>query len=255
MPALPRNPAAVERLEKVAGTTNGFDLARIDLEQRKEGDVLGTAQSGRLTRLRLLRVIRDEHVIEQAREDAGTSCTATRPWRAPRTASHDQPVGDRWRRVRGEGVTRIIAGAARGRRLAVPATGTRPTADRVRGSLLVLDRGDGPFRRARAGSVRGLRRTGVPGALTRCSRVTSGGQQPAAVQVMRRNVATVGLPGVHVVKATATGHLRGQPQPVDLVLLDPVRSRRGPDRGNSDAVVAPAGWCGEPWSWWAGRPG
>ena len=55
---------------KVAGTTNGFDLARIDLEQRKEGDVLGTAQSGRLTRLRLLRVIRDEHVIEQAREDA-----------------------------------------------------------------------------------------------------------------------------------------------------------------------------------------
>ena len=65
-----RNPGAVERLEKVAGTTNGFDLARIDLEQRKEGDVLGTAQSGRLTRLRLLRVIRDEHVIEQAREDA-----------------------------------------------------------------------------------------------------------------------------------------------------------------------------------------
>ena len=65
-----RNRGAVERLEKVAGTTNGFDLARIDLEQRKEGDVLGTAQSGRLTRLRLLRVIRDEHVIEQAREDA-----------------------------------------------------------------------------------------------------------------------------------------------------------------------------------------
>ncbi len=64
-----RNPEAAERLEKVAGTTNGFDLARIDLEQRKEGDVLGTAQSGRLTRLRVLRVIRDEHIIEQARAD------------------------------------------------------------------------------------------------------------------------------------------------------------------------------------------
>ncbi len=65
-----RNPEAVARLEKVAGTTNGFDLARVDLEQRKEGDVLGTAQSGRLTRLRVLRVIRDEDVIEQARTDA-----------------------------------------------------------------------------------------------------------------------------------------------------------------------------------------
>jgi len=64
-----RNPAAAERLEKVAATTNGFDLARIDLEQRKEGDVLGTAQSGRLTHLRVLRVIRDEHIIEQARTD------------------------------------------------------------------------------------------------------------------------------------------------------------------------------------------
>ncbi|HQR78742.1 MAG TPA: ATP-dependent DNA helicase RecG [Actinomycetota bacterium] len=64
-----RRPDSLERLEKVAGTTNGFDLARIDLEQRKEGDVLGTAQSGRLTRLRLLRVIRDEQIIEQARQD------------------------------------------------------------------------------------------------------------------------------------------------------------------------------------------
>ena len=64
-----RNPDAAERLERVAATTNGFDLARIDLEQRKEGDVLGTAQSGRLTRLRMLRVIRDEQVIEQARAD------------------------------------------------------------------------------------------------------------------------------------------------------------------------------------------
>ena len=64
-----RNPEAVERLEQVAATTNGFDLARIDLQQRKEGDVLGTAQSGRMTNLRVLRVIRDEHIIEQARTD------------------------------------------------------------------------------------------------------------------------------------------------------------------------------------------
>ncbi len=64
-----RNPAALARLEQVAGTTNGFDLARVDLQTRKEGDVLGTAQSGRLTSLRLLRVVRDEQIIEQARAD------------------------------------------------------------------------------------------------------------------------------------------------------------------------------------------
>jgi ATP-dependent DNA helicase RecG len=64
-----RRPEAVERLDRVAGTNNGFDLARIDLETRKEGDVLGTAQSGRMTRLRELRVIRDERIIEQARAD------------------------------------------------------------------------------------------------------------------------------------------------------------------------------------------
>jgi ATP-dependent DNA helicase RecG len=64
-----RNPDAVPRLEQVAGTTNGFDLARIDLQTRKEGDVLGTAQSGRFTTLRQLRVVRDEALIEQARDD------------------------------------------------------------------------------------------------------------------------------------------------------------------------------------------
>ena len=64
-----RNPEATARLEQVAATTNGFDLATIDLQTRKEGDVLGTAQSGRMTRLRLLRVIRDEALIEQARQD------------------------------------------------------------------------------------------------------------------------------------------------------------------------------------------
>ena len=64
-----RNAEACERLEKVAATGDGFDLAMLDLEQRKEGDVLGTAQSGRLTRLRQLRVIRDEEIIEQARAD------------------------------------------------------------------------------------------------------------------------------------------------------------------------------------------
>jgi ATP-dependent DNA helicase RecG len=49
---------------------DGFELSRIDLEQRREGDVLGASQSGTRSHLRLLRVLRDEALIEQAREDA-----------------------------------------------------------------------------------------------------------------------------------------------------------------------------------------
>ncbi|WP_245694719.1 helicase-related protein [Streptomyces abyssalis] len=58
------------RLEAVAGTLDGFELSRIDLEQRREGDVLGQAQSGVRTSLRMLTVIEDEEVIEAARQAA-----------------------------------------------------------------------------------------------------------------------------------------------------------------------------------------
>jgi ATP-dependent DNA helicase RecG len=61
---------ARQRLNAVAGTLDGFELSRIDLEQRREGDVLGASQSGTQSHLRLLRVLRDEALIEQARDDA-----------------------------------------------------------------------------------------------------------------------------------------------------------------------------------------
>ena len=61
---------AMERLSAVAATTDGFELSRLDLEQRREGDVLGSAQSGVRSHLRLLRVIRDEDLISQARDVA-----------------------------------------------------------------------------------------------------------------------------------------------------------------------------------------
>ncbi len=60
------------RLDAVASTTDGFELSRIDLEARREGDVLGTAQSGSRSHLRLLRVLRDEKLIEVARDEALT---------------------------------------------------------------------------------------------------------------------------------------------------------------------------------------
>ena len=61
---------AMERLNAVARSTDGFELARVDLDQRREGDVLGTAQSGTRSQLRLLRVLRDEKIIERSREIA-----------------------------------------------------------------------------------------------------------------------------------------------------------------------------------------
>jgi ATP-dependent DNA helicase RecG len=61
---------AMARLSAVAGTLDGFELSRIDLDQRREGDVLGRAQSGTKSHLRLLRVLRDEALIEEARRVA-----------------------------------------------------------------------------------------------------------------------------------------------------------------------------------------
>jgi ATP-dependent DNA helicase RecG len=61
---------ARERLDAVSKTQDGFELSRIDLEQRREGDVLGASQSGSRSHLRLLRVLRDEALIESARESA-----------------------------------------------------------------------------------------------------------------------------------------------------------------------------------------
>ena len=69
--AQPESPAR-ERLAAVAATLDGFELSRIDLEQRREGDVLGVNQSGGKSHLRLLRVLRDESLIEAARDDAST---------------------------------------------------------------------------------------------------------------------------------------------------------------------------------------
>ncbi|PRI11691.1 ATP-dependent DNA helicase RecG [Leucobacter massiliensis] len=59
---------ARERVEAVAATTDGFALAEIDLELRREGDILGTAQSGGRSTLKLLRVAEHGELIVRARE-------------------------------------------------------------------------------------------------------------------------------------------------------------------------------------------
>ncbi|MGW1985754.1 ATP-dependent DNA helicase RecG [Streptomyces collinus] len=73
---MPEASAARQRLNAVASTLDGFELSRIDLEQRREGDVLGQAQSGVRSSLRVLAVIEDEEVIAEAREEAAALVAA-----------------------------------------------------------------------------------------------------------------------------------------------------------------------------------
>ncbi|SHG96970.1 ATP-dependent DNA helicase RecG [Geodermatophilus nigrescens] len=65
-----------QRLAAVAGTSDGFELARLDLETRREGDVLGAAQSGRRSGIRMLSLLEDEELIAAARTEA-TALLAT----------------------------------------------------------------------------------------------------------------------------------------------------------------------------------
>ncbi len=66
----PAGTPARARVDAVAATTDGFALAEIDVELRGEGDVLGGAQSGARSSLRLLRVVKDADLIAQARSEA-----------------------------------------------------------------------------------------------------------------------------------------------------------------------------------------
>jgi ATP-dependent DNA helicase RecG len=74
---------ATQRLANVAATTDGAELARLDLGQRKEGDVLGASQSGRARGVRLLELLKDERLILDAREEAARLVAAD-----PELAAH-----------------------------------------------------------------------------------------------------------------------------------------------------------------------
>jgi ATP-dependent DNA helicase RecG len=66
----PEGSSSRERLDAVASTTDGFALAELDLEQRREGDVLGAAQSGMKSHVKLLSLLKDADIIEAARAEA-----------------------------------------------------------------------------------------------------------------------------------------------------------------------------------------
>jgi ATP-dependent DNA helicase RecG len=84
----PADTLARERVEAVASTLDGFELAQIDLELRQEGDVLGSTQSGGRSSLRLLRVAKDGALIAEARQAAASVLEAD-PTLAEHTALRD----------------------------------------------------------------------------------------------------------------------------------------------------------------------
>jgi ATP-dependent DNA helicase RecG len=67
---IPMASSSGQRLAAVAATSDGFELARLDLETRREGDVLGAAQSGNRSGVRLLSLLEDEELIATARAEA-----------------------------------------------------------------------------------------------------------------------------------------------------------------------------------------
>ncbi len=106
---MPEASPARQRLNAVASTLDGFELSRIDLEQRREGDVLGQAQSGARTSLRVLSVIEDEEVIAEAREEATKKVVAADPelerlpgLRTALDALLDEERSSTWRRASGK---------------------------------------------------------------------------------------------------------------------------------------------------------
>ena len=120
-------------------------------------------------------------------------------------------------------MTRIVAGAAGGRRLAVPPRGTRPTSDRVREALFsALDADPGLTGAAVLDLCAGSGALGLEALSRGAEHALFVESDRRAAAVLRQNVAAVGLPGAAVRAAPAAAVLAGAPdRPYDVVLVDP----------------------------------
>jgi len=142
---------------------------------------------------------------------------------------------------------RIVAGLAGGRRLASPGDGTRPTSDRVREAMFssldasidlagvrVLDL----FAGTGAVGLEALSRGAVAAVLVE--------QDRSALGVLRRNVATVGLPGALVVASPVARFLSGRPEsPFGFVFADPPYGLGDAELGGILRRLAEAGWLAD----------
>ena len=242
--------AAMTRLDAVAATTDGFELARLDLSQRREGDILGAAQHGRRTQLEFLHILEDEDVIEAGpRGRLRPRRRRPRARRAPRPRrGRARPGRRRAGRLPGARLmTRIIAGTAGGRTLRTPpGSGTRPTSDRVREAVFsALDARDA-VRGARVLDLyAGSGALGLEAASRGAASVVLVESDRRAADVIAGNARDLGLPASASCASTVAAHLAPEPAPddaADLVFVDPpVRPRRGRPRAPCSTACAPAG--------------
>lgn len=139
-------------------------------------------------------------------------------------------------------MTRVVAGTAGGRTLRVPASGTRPTSDRVREALFSRLEHLGVVRGARVLDLyAGSGALGIEAASRGAAAVTLVESARAAADVCRRNVATLGLAGVDVVAQRAERFVAAPAAaPWDLVLVDPPYELAEDDLAAVLAGVAPS---------------
>lgn len=145
-------------------------------------------------------------------------------------------------------MTRIIAGAARGRRIAVPPAGTRPTADRVRESLFgSLDSALGSWSGVRVLDLyAGSGALGLEALSRGASHVLLVERNSKALQVLRANVAHLGLPGAEVRPGEVARVLAAAAdEPYDVVLADPPYDLAAADLVEVLQALAGGGWLAE----------
>lgn len=143
-------------------------------------------------------------------------------------------------------MTRIIAGRAGGRRLAVPPKGTRPTSDRVREALFAaLDHDPGLDGAAVLDLGAGSGALGLEALSRGAAHALFVESDRRAASVLRRNVADLGLPGAEVRAAPAASVLAGPaPRPFDVVLVDPPYDLPDAEIAGWLAAAAAHGWLG-----------
>ncbi|MDT7608102.1 MAG: rRNA (guanine966-N2)-methyltransferase, partial [Pseudonocardiales bacterium] len=148
----------------------------------------------------------------------------------------------------GGDVTRIIAGAVGGRRIAVPPSGTRPTSDRVREALFSsLEAGPGLRGAAVLDLCAGSGALGIEALSRGAAHALFVESDKRAAATLRRNLADLGLAGVATLRVATAGSVLAGPAPrsYDVVLIDPPYAI-------ADTEIA--GWLRDAWAhgWLAG---
>ena len=140
-------------------------------------------------------------------------------------------------------MTRIVAGVAGGRRLAVPPKGTRPTSDRVREALFSAVESAVDLDGARVLDLyAGSGALGLEALSRGAASALFVESAPGALAVLRRNVASLGLPGVVRGGKVAAVLASGSPSPYDLVLADPPYAVE--DLSQELSLLVSGGWVG-----------